>query len=120
MIGAGVGLMFNISNPIHYKNFALSLLSCVLGEAIALYQWSQLLINDGITKAVKILSLPMYIWAAFVFFGLSLALFFLIFFFEKEKGSFSNFFIKGAYWLFFVLSLSQIFVTFYSCGLFLC
>ncbi len=120
MVGAGVGLMFNISHPVHYKNFALSLLSCVFGATIALYQWSQLLINDGVTRAVKILSLPMYIWAAFVFFGFSLILFFLIFLFEKQKVAFSNIFIKGAYWLFFLLSLSQIFITFYTCGLLLC
>jgi disulfide bond formation protein DsbB len=111
MVGIGVGLMFNISSAINYKNFVLSLLSCLLGSIVALYQWSQLLINDGVTEAVKILSLPMYIWAAFVFFGYALALFLLLFIFKKEQVKVSNPFIKISFWLFFIVSLSQIFAT---------
>lgn len=103
--------MFNISSAINYKNFVLSLLSCLLGSIVALYQWSQLLINDGVTEAVKILSLPMYIWAAFVFFGYALALFLLLFIFKKEQVKVSNPFIKISFWLFFIVSLSQIFAT---------
>ena len=118
MVGIGVPLTFNISRSIHFKNFSLSLLSCVLGAIVSLYQWSQLLINDGISNATKIFSLPMYIWAALLFFGVSLLLFFILFFMKNGKSIDFNWFIKISYWLFFLMTFSQVVTTFYTCGVF--
>ncbi|MCH9620837.1 MAG: hypothetical protein S4CHLAM20_02410 [Chlamydiia bacterium] len=120
MCGVGVFLLFNIKGPYSFKNLAGSLLSCVLGSIVALYQWSQLLINDGVSHAPKILSLPMYVWSAILFFAVALTLFFMMFFMKREEKIKANLFVKVAFGAFTIILITQIFSAFYSCGLFLC
>lgn len=120
IIGIGTPLMFNITGSMNIKNIALSLLSCFLGAIVSLYQWSQLLINNGVSHAAKIFSLPMYIWAALLFFGVSILLFLMLFFMQPNERIPCTTFVKFAYGLFLLMTISQVIITFFTCGLFLC
>ena len=120
IVGIGIPLTFNITGPIRYRNISGSILSCILGSIVSLYQWSQLLINDGISYAPKILSLPMYIWAAMLFFGVAVILLLLSCILQRDVLVKSNFFSKLSCILFLLMVFSQIIVTFSKCGIFLC
>jgi len=120
MCGIGIPLVFNIQGSFNFRNIAASILSCILGGIVALYQWSQLLINDGVTNAPIILSLPMYIWSALLFFGVMIVLLFMLFLMNNEKGPRWTLSSMVSYGLFMVILLSQIFVTYYMCGVFIC
>lgn len=116
----GITLMFNVHGYYCIKSLAASLLSCLCGSLIALYQWSQLLINDGVTHAPTFFGVPMYVWSAMLFFYISLALFLMIFFMPKKAEINPNLFAKAAYSLFLILLLFSVGSTFYVCGLFIC
>ncbi len=120
IVGIGVPLTFNITGPICYKNISGSILSCILGSIVSLYQWSQLLINDGISYAPKILTLPMYIWAAMLFFGVAVILLLLSCILQRDVLVKRNLFTTVSCTLFIVMVISQIVLTFSKCGLFLC
>ena len=120
IVGIGVPLTFNITGPICYRNISGSILSCILGSIVSLYQWSQLLINDGVSYAPKILSLPVYIWAAMLFFGVAVVLLLLSCILQKDVFVKRNLFSRISYCLFLIMVLSQIIVSFSKCGPFLC
>ncbi len=120
MVGIAVPLMFNVVGPISYKNTAASLLSCVLGSVVSLYQWSGLLINDGVSTSPKIFDFPLYIWSTFLFFAVALCLFAMLFFMKSSYPAHFNLFTKVGYCLFFIMMLFQIVTAFYSCGALMC
>ena len=120
MAAVAVPLLFNIQGGQIKKNFVVSLFACILGAIVALYQWSQLLINDGVSYAPKFLTLPIYIWSAFVFFGSALVIMSLLFFLKPDHLFQKGYFAKIAYSLMFMILIAEIGATFYTCGLFLC
>lgn len=120
MVAVGVSLTFNITWKLHFKHIGLGILGCILGSVIALYQWSILLENDGISHAPKIFSLPMYIWSAMVFFFVSLFLFVLLFSMKPEQKIHNNLFSTIAFGSFFLIAVIACVSTFISCGYNLC
>ena len=120
ILGIGVPLLFNITGPVNYKNIATSILSCVLGAIISLYQWSQLLINNGVTDFVKIFDIPLYVWSTLLFFGISIILFLMIFLMDTEVELNLHIYSKIAYISFIALVIIQSITTFSLCGLGYC
>ncbi|MCH9812291.1 disulfide bond formation protein B [bacterium] len=120
LMGIGVSLCLNITGKMSFKHIGAAILSCVLGSVVSLYQWSMLLENNGISFAPHLFSLPMYVWATFLFFALALLLFLLLFFMKEGKEAPSNKFIKAGFWLFSLVVLSEVLATLFMCGPFLC
>jgi disulfide bond formation protein DsbB len=120
IVGIGVPLTFNITGSACYKNVAASVVSCVLGSVVSLYQWSQLLINNGVSNAPKLFTLPIYIWAAILFFSVALILLLLSCILKETLVVKRTMLASFAYYLFLAMVASQIIVTFSKCGVFLC
>jgi disulfide bond formation protein DsbB len=118
MVGIGTCLMLNISGKFGFKNMTAAILSCVLGSMISLYQWSMLLMNDGISYAPHLFSLPLYIWSAALFLAIALVLFVMLFFMKESAVVPRNGFINLGYTLFLVALFSEIITAYISSGLF--
>jgi disulfide bond formation protein DsbB len=112
IFGIGVCLTFNITGPIRYRNISVAVLSSLLGSVVSLYQWSLMLINNGVSYAPKIFSIPMYIWGAFFFFFMAVFLLLLSWGIKDSRSLTKSWFSSLALCLFIAMTVSQVVSSF--------
>lgn len=122
MIGISTGLLLNLRFGVQIKHYAISILSCLVGGAIALFQMSLHFCPDSPSFGIPVCGLGLYTWSFIVFCCSLFAIIIFLFLYEsdqKKKVS-MNFFEHFAFFVLFALTVLNLITTYLECGLSYC
>ncbi len=124
MIGVAIGQILNLKFGIRPTHHALSILSALCGASVSLRQITLHICPNFPTFGEPMLGLSLYTWAFLTFASSIFAIAVLFFFYKPKEDSIPpkkmEPFAKGACGLIFLITLSNIFTTFWECGPLFC